>query len=369
MANADPKDLEIIDRTGLRIRAAQERIGDVPWYPYDSLASLREAAEIAASGGTSLAALAREASVLELGAGDGHGAFVAEALGARHVTTVDWPSSNFNQMTGVCRLAAELGSRADIRVEDVDRGFEFPSHRFNLCLALGILYHLKNPFAFLENIRRCSWHLLLSTAVVLPAGQGPLPAAFLVGETDENADPTNFWLLTPQCLERLLQRTGWEILASRIAPEAGARAAFSGGRMFVLAKARTLDPLAGLDAPFGWHELEENRYRWTERRFGFHIAVPSNRHGVGVRLQVLWPEVSLARFGSLEIRMFLQGRECGRRDVSGSAPCWLEFEAPLPDPCPPYLEVAFELNNALPAEESDPRERGVAADSVSVDWL
>ncbi len=54
--------------------------------------------------------------------------FVAEELGARHVTTVDWPSTNFNQMRGVTRLAEALGSRVDIQVADIDAGFAFPGH-------------------------------------------------------------------------------------------------------------------------------------------------------------------------------------------------------------------------------------------------
>jgi SAM-dependent methyltransferase len=368
MPHVDPLDQQALDAVRERIRAAKGRLEGADWYPYDSLASLAEAAALAAAGGVSLHALARDASVLELGAGDGHGSFLAETLGALHISAVDWPSTNFNRMQGITRLAGALGSKIEIRVEDVDRGFAFPGHRFNLCLALGILYHLKNPLAFLENIRNCSWHLLLSTAVVLPAQAEVLPTAYLVSEEEENFDATNYWLLTPRCLERLLARTGWEIVASTIAPEAGARAHFSNGRMFVFARARTLDPLAGLDAANGWHELEEGRYRWTERRFGFGAGVPSGRRALRVRMQALWPEVSLQRFGPASLELSVNGIQAGSASLVGAEPAWLEFRAELPVPCPPYARLEFALSRALPPEVNDPRERGIAVDTLLLDW-
>jgi hypothetical protein len=61
-----------------------------------------------------------------------------------------------------------------------------------------------------------SGYCLISTKVARYAGPGQapiadLPVAYLVGPTELNADPTNYWVLSQAGLERLVQRAGWAI--------------------------------------------------------------------------------------------------------------------------------------------------------------
>ncbi len=157
-------------------------------------------------------------------------------------------------------------------------------------------------------------------------------------------------------------------MATRLAQESGAKANFSNGRFFVFAQAGVTDPIAGLDAPAGWHELEENRYRWTERYFGFAVAIPTGTRSLHLKLQLLWPEISLRRFGPLQVTATLASVAAQTRIVEQSEPHWLEFVLPVPESAPPHARVEILLNHALPPEASDPRERGVAVDSLSIVW-
>lgn len=367
MADLDPKDAAALEAVKKKVSWAKARNSGIDWYPYDSLASLREAASLAAGAGMSLSGLMQGASVLDVGTGDGHGAFLAEELGAPHVCAVDWPATNYNQMKGVTELARALGSQAEIYARNMDGGVAFPGHQFNAGLALGLLYHLKNPYGFLESLRQCCWHLLLSTAVVMDRDRDEA-VAYLVGEQEENADPTNFWLLTPGCLRRLLERTRWEVLAWREAPESAEGARRANARVFVLARAKSLDPIAGLLNVHGFHALEEERYRWTGRRFGFTVALPSGVRRCALAMQGHWPIVCQKRFGPLRGQIWMQGRLAARFDHDTSEAVWIRAEAELPEDAPPRLEVLVELEHALPPDEYDPRERGITVDTVRVDF-
>jgi len=85
---------------------------------------------------------------------------------------------------------------------------------YDVVLALGLLYHLKNPLGFLEAINMYSQHLLLSTRIVrnTPDGIfiGNRQMAYLVQSDECNNDATNFWMFTPEGLKLALKRTGWE---------------------------------------------------------------------------------------------------------------------------------------------------------------
>ena len=110
-----------------------------------------------------------------------------------------------------------LNSRVDVYDVDLDRQFALPREKYGLVFLLGILYHLQNPYYTLRELASCSSHCLLSTKVARFAGPertpiGGLPVGYLVAPDETNNDPTNYWILSPRGLERLVQRAGWNIL-------------------------------------------------------------------------------------------------------------------------------------------------------------
>jgi hypothetical protein len=203
-----------------RLRRARSEIdSDFPWYPYDILANLIHIDRLLGPEHRDLDRMTAGLPVADIGAADGDLAFVLEDVGGWEVDIVDTAATNMNGLRGARALRDHLGSRVSIHDIDLDRQFSLPRHRYGLAFLLGTLYHLQNPYFVLNELaRRCSY-CLVSTKVARFAGDptiaiGRLPVAYLVDPFETNNDPTNYWILTPVGLERLVGRCGWQALAT-----------------------------------------------------------------------------------------------------------------------------------------------------------
>jgi tRNA (mo5U34)-methyltransferase len=199
-------------------RLEQVRSGvdtDVPWYPYSTLANIVHLDDMVDEALPDLDAMAAGRPVLDIGSADGDLAFLLESIGF-DVDVVDFAPTNFNSMRGVRETGRALGSHVSIHEVDLDSQFALPQAGYGLVFALGLLYHLKNPFFFLEALaRRAEW-CFLSTRVfqVTPDVTHRLtdvPVAYLVNPDETNGDATNFWMFSNEGLSRLVARTGWVI--------------------------------------------------------------------------------------------------------------------------------------------------------------
>lgn len=90
---------------------------------------------------------------------------------------------------------------------------------FDLSVCLGLIYHLKNPFAFLESLSKITKYALVGTHIVthtpnLEYRIDGMPLAYLVDSEELNNDPTNFWLMTDQAFQRLARRSGFTVIDS-----------------------------------------------------------------------------------------------------------------------------------------------------------
>jgi hypothetical protein len=202
-----------------RMRAARAEIGDgFPWYPYDILGNVVHLDAMLSGQHRDLDALADGLPVADIGAADGDLAFALEDIGGWQVDIVDTAATNMNGLRGARALREHFGSAVEIHDIDLDRQFALPRPRYGLVFLLGILYHLQNPYYVLNELASRASYCLLNTKVARFAGParteiGELPVGYLVGPQETNSDPTNFWILSPAGLERLAERTGWEVLA------------------------------------------------------------------------------------------------------------------------------------------------------------
>ena len=207
-----------LDAQAARLNDARARIDrEIAWYPYNILGNLVHVDAMLTGENRDLGRLAQDLPVADIGAADGDLAFVLEDIGGWEVDIVDTAATNMNGLQGARALRDHLGSRVQIYDVDLDRQFELPRDRYGLVFFLGILYHLQNPFYALRELASRSTHCLLSTKVARFAGPertaiGDLPVAYLVAPRETNNDPTNYWILSPAGLERLVERAGWEIL-------------------------------------------------------------------------------------------------------------------------------------------------------------
>jgi hypothetical protein len=248
-----------------RIREIRKRVRPEPfdWYRFDSFSNLAQFQALVPGGLDALVQMAGDEPVADIGAADGDLSFVFESLGCR-VAAIDWPGSNANQMAGIRLMKRELGSAIEIREVDLDDQFRIHGERFGLVLALGLLYHLKNPFYFLERLAFHSRYCVLSTVVLPPSVQEPV--ARLTADREFHDDPTNFWFFSESGLERLLDRCGWDLVRKNVPND----------RCFCLIESRTAKTAATIRLLNGWHAAEQDAWRWTGREFG---AVLDNVEG------------------------------------------------------------------------------------------
>ncbi len=210
-------------RHGLRFRRRFELIkkdtapAGFAWYPHDSFVNLFPLERLRRAAGLALAEMIGTRPLLDLGTADGALAFLFESLGYT-VHACDHSGTNMNRMEGVRLMAATLNSQVQIEDIDLDGGWD-PDQTYGLALFLGTLYHLKNPFAVLEQLSNRARYCFLSTRVACWSPDhtvelGRVPAAYLLAPDECNQDTTNYWVFSPPGLVRLAERCGWRVLAS-----------------------------------------------------------------------------------------------------------------------------------------------------------
>jgi len=199
-----------------RLQSARSSIVGVDFYPYDILANVIHLDALLTGPNRDLDRLVDGRPVADIGAADGDLAFSLEAVLGWEVDIIDAAATNCNGLQGAHALREALDSRVAIHDIDLDREFRLPRERYGLVLMLGLLYHLQSPFHVLRALAERAGHCILSTRVAQYAGRertpiAHLPVGFLVGPTELNADPTNYWILSQAGLERVVERAGWTI--------------------------------------------------------------------------------------------------------------------------------------------------------------
>jgi tRNA (mo5U34)-methyltransferase len=203
-----------------RMRIARAAIGnssDVVWYPYNILGNVAHLDAMLSGKHRDLDTLTQGLPVADIGAADGDLAFALEDIAGWQVDIIDTAATNMNGLRGARALRDHFHSAVQIHDIDLDRQFALPRPHYGLVFLLGILYHLQNPYYMLRELATHTSYCLLNTKVARFAGPectpiANLPVGYLVAPHETNNDPTNYWILSPKGLERLVERTGWSIL-------------------------------------------------------------------------------------------------------------------------------------------------------------
>jgi glycosyltransferase involved in cell wall biosynthesis len=189
----------------------------VSFYPYSIQGNLIHLDNLLHDANLSTEDVLASTTVNDIGGADGDLAFYCEFLGAKKVNLIDYAPANFNQLTGAMNLKEVLGSKVNIIDTDLNtiEGWQnIEQTRLNICL--GTLYHLQNPFLALSQLSKKSKYLLLSTKVFdLLDGKdfSSSGIAYFYYPGECNKDSTNYWCFTDECLKRLIDRSGWVIVA------------------------------------------------------------------------------------------------------------------------------------------------------------
>src|SRR5687768_5109579 len=122
------------------LRDTKSNLNSVHWYPYDSLANVPLMKRAVSGHDIDVH------SVLDVGPADGDIAFLLASAGCS-VSAIELRSTNFNSGEALLALNAALGNKVGVRFCDVDFGFSL-TRDYDLCIATGIAYHLRNPMLF-----------------------------------------------------------------------------------------------------------------------------------------------------------------------------------------------------------------------------
>ena len=327
-----------------RLNGSKEQAGaaGITWYGFPTLSVFSILDGLLSGPYRDLRYLISSQPVLDLGCGDGDLTLWLSHLGF-DVDAVDNPGTNANRMEGVRYLTRLVNSPAHVHECDLDRLQSLPRSRYGLAVFLGVLYHLKNPYFALEQLASVCDYALISTRVI----EGGQPMAYLVDPGELNADETNYWLLTPAGLERLLRRAGFEVISSvRAGAAADADAALADGRMYVLARSLRTAPSA-VRLLEGWYAAEPAGFRWTGGHFSF--TGPSGARRLILRFVLTMERVLL--------RGTVNGRPLPAAEFTGAGDH--EYAVPLESPSEiPVVELRLDQTFRPPAP--DQRELGIA---------
>jgi tRNA (mo5U34)-methyltransferase len=336
------------------------------WYPYDSLGNIVHLEQLLEHSEFDFKAAVQGKTILDLGCADGDFAFFLESLGAR-VVAVDHPRGNHNNLAGIRTLKEQLGSSVEVRTHDLDTGVDIGPEQFELTIALGLFYHLKNPILFLETLAKRTRFCLLSTRVMkhLPANStdfsGTAIAYFLMAD-ELNGDNSNFWIFTKESLHRVIERSHWKVLAYTTVGDTKASLPVTldhDERAFVLMESTWGE--IGLDPGEGWHEPEDSGWRWTAQRFTASAKNAMSARGVTASLFV--PDALIAQFGPVTLSLTICGQAV--QPELFSTPGLYQVSRRIPTP-QEHIDLIFEMSHALAPDSGDLRERSVVVESLTL---
>lgn len=170
--------------------------------------------------GKCLPADLRGKSVLDVGCNAGFYAVEAKRRGAARVLGVDGQRQHVRQALFVRKA---LGLDLEFRRMNVYELSRRTAGRFDITLALGLVYHLKHPVLALENLFEVTRELLIVETAIMPPGMTPQTFTHPVGGLDVRLHPLvyvenppaakeqvyNWFLPSTEALVALLKHTGW----------------------------------------------------------------------------------------------------------------------------------------------------------------
>lgn len=134
----------------------------------------------------------------------------------------------------------------------------------------------------------------------------------------------------------------------------------------LLSSVNVADPAAEPQLLRGFHGLEQQAWRWTERKFAVMLQPPPPGQPVILNLSFTLPGVVTEAVGAVTLTARVNGREVGSETFPEPGES-RQFEAEVPEGLltGEPAEVEFELDKAMPPGERDPRELGIIVFSIS----
>ncbi len=126
------------------------------------------------------------------------------------------------------------------------------------------------------------------------------------------------------------------------------------------------DPRSSAQFVSGFHDIEQNAWRWTEGRFAVVLRVPRGaaEKGAVLRLKLAVPDPVIAKLQTVTLRASIDGTSFTPETFTQSGEFTYEREIPADLMAGESAKVEFFLDKSLPAGDVDRRELGVIVSSV-----
>jgi hypothetical protein len=121
------------------------------------------------------------------------------------------------------------------------------------------------------------------------------------------------------------------------------------------------DPRAGSQLLSGFHDIEQNAWRWTERRFSVALRPPagSAQNGGVLNLKFTIPEVTITKLQEITLAASVNGSPLPPETYKKAGDYTYTREVPPHVLTGESVRVDFTLDKALAPGEADGRELGV----------
>jgi hypothetical protein len=129
----------------------------------------------------------------------------------------------------------------------------------------------------------------------------------------------------------------------------------------------TADPQSASQLLKGFHEIEQNSWRWTAGQFAVSLRPPkgSAESGATLVMKFTIPDAVVARVKTTTLTAAISGKTVGSSTYSTAGEYTFTADVPAGTLGSEPVTVEFSLSGFLPAGTVDARELGVVVSSIS----
>jgi hypothetical protein len=127
------------------------------------------------------------------------------------------------------------------------------------------------------------------------------------------------------------------------------------------------DPKAAVQLLEGWHAVEQNAWRWTQKRFAVSLRPPAPGKAATLQLKFSLPEALLKRLQSVTLSAAVNGVALPGETYTAPGAHVYARSVPANALAADVARVDFSLDKALPPGEVDSRELGIVVSSVGLE--